>query len=162
MGQLKLYCYGVEVRLQDDAGLGLIEDLQSSLPPEFAVQDGSSPTVVDYVVSSDGGLIADAEGEYVVGCNGRDVFATGTDEEVLDWLRHDIHLSVARLSTEFVFVHAAVVGWRGLAIVIPGRDTFGKSTLAAELVRRGGVYYSDLFAAFDDEARVHGTAPCRS
>jgi Rps23 Pro-64 3,4-dihydroxylase Tpa1-like proline 4-hydroxylase len=42
-----------------------------------------------------------------------------------------------------------------LAIVVPGRSFAGKSTLVAELVRRGAVYYSDEFAVLDDAGKVH-------
>ena len=51
--------------------------------------------------------------------------------------------------------HAGVVGWRGRAIVIPGRSHAGKSTLVAELVRRGAVYYCDEFAVLHETGRVH-------
>jgi hypothetical protein len=51
-------------------------------------------------------------------------------------------------------VHAGVVGWRGSAIVIPGKSFSGKTTLVAELVRRGAVYYSDEYAVLDRRGRV--------
>jgi hypothetical protein len=54
-----------------------------------------------------------------------------------------------------VFVHAGVVGWKGKAIVIPGRSFTGKSTLVAEFIRAGATYYSDEYAVFDSRGRVH-------
>ena len=54
-----------------------------------------------------------------------------------------------------IFVHAGVVGWRGRAIVIPGRSFSGKSRLVAALVRAGASYYSDEFAVLDTRGRVH-------
>jgi hypothetical protein len=54
-----------------------------------------------------------------------------------------------------VFVHAGVVGWRGKAILIPGRSHTGKTTLVAELVRAGATYYSDEYAVLDEKGRVH-------
>jgi len=48
-----------------------------------------------------------------------------------------------------------VVGWRGGAIVIPGRSHTGKSSLVAALLRAGATYYSDEYALFDDAGRVH-------
>jgi hypothetical protein len=39
--------------------------------------------------------------------------------------------------------------------VIPGRGSTGKSTLVAELVRRGAIYYSDTFAPLDQTGKVH-------
>ena len=52
-------------------------------------------------------------------------------------------------------VHAGVVGWRGRAIVIPGRGLSGKTTLVAALVRAGARYYSDELAVLDRRGRVH-------
>ena len=83
------------------------------------------------------------------------MFAAETEDSVFQWLRQDIDKTVAQRSRQMLFVHAGVVGWRGLAIVIPGRSHSGKSTLVAELVRRGAVYYSDEFAVLDDTGRVH-------
>lgn len=67
----------------------------------------------------------------------------------------DLRLFVAELAKHRVFVHAGVVGWKGKAIVIPGRSYSGKSTLVAELVRAGATYYSDEYAVFDSRGRVH-------
>ena len=64
-------------------------------------------------------------------------------------------LTVATLAKELVFVHAGVVGWRNRAIVIPGRSLSGKTTLVLELVEAGADYYSDEYAIFDSEGRVH-------
>jgi hypothetical protein len=54
-----------------------------------------------------------------------------------------------------IFVHAGVVGHDGSAIVIPGHSFAGKTTLVAELVRRGATYFSDEFAVVDREGLVH-------
>jgi hypothetical protein len=62
---------------------------------------------------------------------------------------------VAEFARRRVFVHAGVVGWRGQAIIIPGRSYSGKSTLVAELVRAGATYYSDEFAVLDARGRVY-------
>ena len=82
--------------------------------------------------------------------------ARSTDLElVLERFESDLRLFVAELAKHRVFVHAGVVGWKGKAIVIPGRSYSGKSTLVAELVRAGATYYSDEFAVFDSRGRVH-------
>ena len=70
-------------------------------------------------------------------------------------LESDLRLFVAELATHRVFVHAGVVGWKGQAILIPGRSYSGKSTLVAELVRAGASYYSDEYAVLDSRGRVH-------
>src|SRR6266496_2080522 len=76
-------------------------------------------------------------------------------EDVFDTLESDLRLFVAEVARHRVFVHAGVVGWKGRAIVIPGRSFSGKSTLVAELVKAGATYYSDEYAVFDSRGRVH-------
>ena len=76
-------------------------------------------------------------------------------DEVLEVFEADLRLSVAAAARRRVFVHAGVVGWRGRAIVLPGRSGSGKTTLVAELVRAGATYYSDEFAVIDERGRVH-------
>ncbi|MBC8029359.1 MAG: hypothetical protein H7Z16_04550 [Pyrinomonadaceae bacterium] len=76
-------------------------------------------------------------------------------DDVLDRFESDLRLFVAELARHRVFVHAGVVGWKGKAIVIPGRSYSGKSTLVAALVRAGATYYSDEYAVFDSRGRVH-------
>jgi serine kinase of HPr protein (carbohydrate metabolism regulator) len=67
----------------------------------------------------------------------------------------DLRIFLAEFARHRIFVHAGVVGWKGRAIVIPGRSYSGKSTLVAELVRAGASYYSDEYAVFDVRGRVH-------
>ena len=76
-------------------------------------------------------------------------------EYLLDRMESDLHLYVAERATRRIFVHAGVVGWRGKALVLPGRSFTGKTTLVAELLRLGATYYSDEFAVFDTRGRVH-------
>lgn len=76
-------------------------------------------------------------------------------EELLETLESRARLFVAERARRRVFVHAGAVGWRGRAILIPGRSQAGKSSLVAELVRAGASYYSDEFAVLDARGRVH-------
>ena len=76
-------------------------------------------------------------------------------EEVFERLESDLRLFVADVARHRVFVHAGVVGWKGRAIVIPGRSYSGKSTLVSELVKAGATYYSDEYAVFDSRGRVY-------
>lgn len=70
-------------------------------------------------------------------------------------LESELRQSLASRSPRRTFVHAGVVGWRGCAIVVPGRSRSGKTTLVAELVRAGASYLSDEFAVLDGRGRVH-------
>lgn len=76
-------------------------------------------------------------------------------EDVIDAFKTDVQMFVAEYAPHRVFVHAGVVGWKGRAIVIPGRSFSGKSTLTAALVRAGATYYSDEYAVLDKQGRVH-------
>ena len=75
--------------------------------------------------------------------------------EIFERLESDLRLFVAEVARHRVFVHAGVVGWKGRAIVIPGRSYSGKSTLVSELVKAGATYYSDEYAVFDSRGRVY-------
>lgn len=76
-------------------------------------------------------------------------------DQVLESLESDLQVAIAGTARGRLFVHAGVVGWRGQAIVLPGRTHSGKTTLVAALVRAGATYYSDEYAVFDARGRVH-------
>jgi len=76
-------------------------------------------------------------------------------ESVLRSFESDMQYYIAEAAPRRVFVHAGVIGWRGRAVLIPGRSFSGKTTLVAELVRAGAVYYSDEYAVLDSSGRVH-------
>jgi hypothetical protein len=75
--------------------------------------------------------------------------------QALAVLESELRLAVATHARGRTFVHAGVVGWRGRAILLPGRSRSGKTTLVAELVRAGAEYLSDEFAVLDAGGRVH-------
>jgi Rps23 Pro-64 3,4-dihydroxylase Tpa1-like proline 4-hydroxylase len=149
------HCCGCQIRLIDMAGGGLSARIREAIPSESANGFAAGAVSVSYA-------IAYREPDDATGCSGYHVdrdaikaFEGPSEESVFRWLRQDIERTVAQSSRMRLFVHAGVVAWRGLAIVITGRSFSGKSTLVAELVRRGAVYYSDEFAILDDEGKVH-------
>jgi hypothetical protein len=76
-------------------------------------------------------------------------------DDALDLFEADLGLYVAEMARRRVFVHAGVVGWKGQAILLPGRSYCGKTTLVAELVKAGATYYSDEYAVLDARGLVH-------
>ena len=80
-------------------------------------------------------------------------------DPLLDKFESDLQLHVAELAPRYVFVHAGVVGWRGRAILLPGRSMAGKSVLVAEWLRAGATDHSDEYAVLDGRGRVHPYAP---
>lgn len=73
----------------------------------------------------------------------------------LNFYESYLRIKIAEYAPNDVFVHAGVVAWNDLAIVIPGSSYSGKSTLVVELVKLGAEYFSDEYAIFDREGFVH-------
>src|SRR5438552_1947120 len=124
--------YGVRVGIRASSAEAL-EGIEARLPPGW--KRAASPAV-DVLYSVRGGGTGTHGGvrhfQLLYEGAGR-VARTLRREVLLDTLESRIHLAVAALSNRRIFVHAGVVGWRGGAILIPGRTFTGKSTLVAAL-----------------------------
>lgn len=146
--------YGVRVGIRvNDARY--IAQLQKYLPPGWKP---ARSKVVDRVFS----LIIGGEGTSrgvrrfnLLYENHVQIARTLELKQIFDSLESSMRLYIAEWSKRRVFIHAGVVGWRGRAIIIPGRSFSGKTTLVAELVRAGAIYYSDEYAVLDEKGRVH-------
>jgi hypothetical protein len=142
--------YGLRVGVRTNAA-SLLEQLAPHLPPGW--RPSTSP-LVDQIFSLwvDPGGARRPSRVYA----GRRRRARTVDlAQALAVLESEIRQCVATGAERRTFVHAGVVGWRGRAIVIPGRSRSGKTTLVAELVKAGAAYLSDEFAVLDDRGRVH-------
>ena len=134
---------------------GLDSQLKALLPPGWSP---SEARVVDHLYSLRLGIPAGhpVVGQFHLAYSGSVQVARSLDlEETLESLASDLRLLVAATAKTGVFVHAGVVGWKGRAILIPGRSWSGKSTLTEALVRAGATYYSDEYAILDARGRVH-------
>jgi hypothetical protein len=83
------------------------------------------------------------------------VVRTQDSDALADAFDSALHVALAERSTERLFVHAGVVGWQGRAIVLPGASLSGKTSLVAELLRAGALFYSDDRAVIDATGHVH-------
>ncbi len=149
-----LESYGVRVGIRSNDPAAL-DRVCRHLPSEW---QSASSAVVDRVYSIlVGGKAPRAKARRLNLLYGDDVrLARSPDlDNIFETFESDLRLFVAELARHRVFVHAGVVGWKGQAIVIPGRSYSGKSTLVAELVRAGATYYSDEYAVLDSRGRVH-------
>ncbi len=146
--------YGLHVGLRVDRA-DVFPQLLPALPPGWRPIPYSG---VDRLYSL---LAADGEGRqgprpcYRLFVDARRVAAVPDLIAVNEVLEPSLQLYVAEHAPDRVFVHAGVVGWRGRAIVIPGRSYSGKSSLVAALLQAGATYYSDEFAVLDGQGRVH-------
>jgi len=75
--------------------------------------------------------------------------------DLFDSFENAANFHVSQHAQSYAFVHAGVVAWNDLAIVIPGASRSGKSTLVAAFLRAGADYLSDEFAVFDGVGRLH-------
>ncbi len=143
--------YGVCIRLQAPTATWLT-DMEPRLPPGWRLAGGNQPDCTINVEPRSAGYMG-----RIVWRDGEELASTSveTRQHLPNLLESQIRLMVAEHATQHVFVHAGVVGWDGIAIVVPGRTFAGKTTLVAELIRRGASYYSDEYAVFDAAGRVH-------
>jgi hypothetical protein len=74
---------------------------------------------------------------------------------VLGFFTSYLRAVVAERANPWVFIHAGVVGRNGRAILVPGSSYSGKTTLVADLIRKGADYYSDEYAVLDESGLVH-------
>ena len=101
------------------------------------------------------GIATTDSGRFQLWENGR--FRSDTDDEdiLFRFFTGYLRVIVAERALDFVFIHAGVVGYRGHAIVIPVNSFSGKTTLVAELEKRGAEYFSDEYALIDACGAVH-------
>ena len=142
--------HGVRLGLRTNAP-ELLGELERCLPPNW--RPSPSPVVDElfsvWVAPAGGG---ERPSRVYVGARRR--ARTHDLGHAFAVLESELRQSLAARSRH-TFVHAGVVGWRGRAIVIPGRSRSGKTTLVAELIRSGASYLSDEFAVIDARGRVH-------
>lgn len=95
-----------------------------------------------------------ADGLVSLGCDGEAIGSHPSSIVALNYLAMRIKLTVAEWAPAHVFVHAGVVAIGAGAILLPAASVQGKTTLVRELVRHGGIYYSDDFAVIDRQGLV--------
>ena len=97
----------------------------------------------------------DEADEWILKYGERELLRRQNPKWIIDILRSALRQRVAENTVERVFIHAGVVAWNDCLILIPGKSFAGKTTLTAELVKAGAVYYSDEFAMVDKNGLVH-------
>lgn len=143
--------YGVKIRVTSNAADG-IEDarkiIKDSLPKCFQ-------EIEETEVEHDFLLVRNPSKNDSLYKNGESVLTRINREGLITTLGSKIRLTMAEYAVRHVFVHAGVVSWKGKSLIVPGTSLSGKTTLTAELVKRGALYYSDDFAVFDSDGLVH-------
>ena len=148
-----LRSFGVDIGIRSNDPETLHRIIEH-LPPYW---ENVNTTAVDrvYSILHRNGAAAGSRRQSIIYTNGQRLRRSDDLNELFEAFESNIRIFVAEFAKDRVFVHAGVVGWKGQAIVIPGRSFTGKSTLVAELVRAGATYYSDEYAVIDARGRVH-------
>lgn len=145
---------GVHVGFRTDRP-GVLERIRHRLPPGWKPWDGVEVRRLYSVRVADEGRRRGFRAKHVLFMNASSIEHSPDLEYILDRLEADVQLYVAERARRRIFVHAGVVGWKGTAILLPGRTLCGKTSLVAELLRLGATYYSDEYAPLDAKGRVH-------
>jgi hypothetical protein len=99
--------------------------------------------------------IEQAEDEFRLSKDGELFLSSG---QAIDLVPHLIHLldeAVVQRLVSLRAVHAGTVLLNGRALLLPGATHSGKSSIVAELLRRGATYFSDEYALIDADGLVH-------
>lgn len=142
--------FGVRVRIEGDT-----QDLVdlAETHARKALVDNVAPAVgQDFNVLFD---IHHKDGTFEITQDGEAAASDPNPEFFFRYFNSLVRIAVAERATGLVFMHAGAVAWKGKGIIFPGESFVGKSTLVAELVRQGATYYSDDYAIFDPEGRLH-------
>jgi hypothetical protein len=145
---LSFGAYGVMFRLHAEAAPAAADLIRERAAVHGWTDGDAQDAELEYAVCDRGGTLE-------LTCNGETLYRTSDAAALAAAFEDHAKIELALRARGHVFVHAGVVGWRGDAIVIPGKSGTGKTSLVEALVRAGADYYSDEFAILDREGRVH-------
>ncbi len=144
--------YGVKVGLKTNAK-NVLEQIKKNmkvfLPNGFTVLDFSEAEHI-FEINFDEG-----KSDYRSFKDGEELQNFSKAEDIYALFEREIRLTIAEFAVSKVFLHAGVVGWKGKAIILPAKSFSGKSSLVAELIKKGALYYSDEYAVLDEDGFVH-------
>ncbi|MGA7343800.1 MAG: hypothetical protein WBE72_11270 [Terracidiphilus sp.] len=99
--------------------------------------------------------IEQSAGAFQLLVNGEQAASAGAGSELVRDLVRVLDEAVIQRLGSLRAVHAGAVLWNGRVVLLPGSTHAGKSSLVAELLRRGATYFSDEYAMVDAQGRVH-------
>jgi hypothetical protein len=149
--QFKFESYGVKIGVKSNSRrfLKKIENHLKNIVPTGLVIDNTLEAEHDFLIN------VEKSGLYELYKDGEKLTYGDSEENFFNFSSSKLRLTIAEYADSRVFIHAGVVGWKGKAIVLPARSFQGKTTLVAELIKRGAIYYSDEYAVLNEEGLVH-------
>ena len=146
---IRAYGVGVGIRAGQTFDLSRIAgQLEKILPCGFDyIRENEIEHLLEINLERDGEFRISREKEILASGRGAD--------NLFDLIESQIRLTFAEFAKERLFLHAGVVAWRGRGLIIPASSFAGKTTLVAELIKRGALYYSDEYAVLDRAGLVY-------
>ncbi len=95
------------------------------------------------------------ESRFFMHLNGEDLGDGESEFLFFKYFETRIRILIAEYAVGYVIMHAGVVAWNGKLIIFPADSYSGKTTLVAEFVKKGAVYYSDEYAVIDLDGYAH-------
>lgn len=150
---LGIECLGVKIGIRSN-NFSLFNKIKNNLSEILPIfYQESTESEVEHWISIIKG--EDKPNEFTVYKDEEFAARNSSVEIIYDLIVSKIRATVAEFSSEYVFLHAGVVSWKGKAIIIPGKSRAGKTTLVSELIKRNCDYLSDEFAVIDKNGFVY-------
>ena len=146
LGRFAFECLGVRIAVRS-SDLEWLDAMRNLLPPGSKSASASDPQV-EYSLVKERDTYVFYRGE----AHRRQ---SAKFSRICRSLELEFHKGVGRNAEGRLFVHAGAVGWNGGGIVIPSRSRRGKTSLVEAMIRRGATYFTDDWAVFDAEGRLH-------
>ncbi len=143
-----LHAFGCSIRIEN-ACPELHDALERYILPPIP-RSGSQPSSEDLLFCVD-----QVDGRYRLTVDNVEAAPTFNSAELLLEVLKAIDETVINRLQGLKAVHAGAVVFRDRAILIPGTTHAGKSSMVAELLRRGAKLLSDEYALIDKDGMVH-------
>jgi hypothetical protein len=148
--EIQIEVYGVKICIKSNRKSFFEEikkQLYKTIPIKFKIVNDHNPKHIFHLNAVEKSLY-----EFYVNDEN---LGKATKAVILEVFDSKLRITIAEFAISKVFLHAGVVEWKGKAIVIPANSLQGKTTLVAELVKKGALYYSDEYAVLDKKGFVH-------
>jgi hypothetical protein len=141
-------CFGVKIKVCADERFSLAK-IRALLP--FYAREIGRDAAADFFCA-----VAMTEEKSTVYFNGeREYYFPPGEAFVEECLRLVLRNCVAENTAQVVFLHAGAAAFENKLVLLPGDGHAGKTTLTAELIKAGAIYFSDDMAIIDRRGFCH-------
>jgi hypothetical protein len=136
----------IQASASSNRGLEILDKCLFPTLPRTAVSDGADGLRIR--LEEDGS-------QFQLRVNDVPVAASEHAASLMPFAIQEIDEFVIRKLTGLRAIHAGAVQFQGKVLLLPGSSHAGKSSMVAELLRRGAAYLSDEYALIDADGQAH-------